>query len=106
MGRVGAGGDNAAVEPFFTLLQKKALNRRSSTTRMEPLGAIVVWIERKYHRKRPQAALGRLTPIEFETITVSSAALAAGLKLSPKPASGPNETHGESNRLKNYCCSF
>jgi putative transposase len=30
--------------------------------------AIVVWIERTYHRQRRQARLGRLTPIEFETI--------------------------------------
>jgi putative transposase len=27
----------------------------------------VTWIERKYHRKR-QRGLGKLTPIEFETI--------------------------------------
>jgi len=44
---------------------------------MELRGAIVVWIERKYHRKRRQAALGRLTPIEFETTMASSAVLAA-----------------------------
>ena len=30
--------------------------------------AIVTWIERTYHRRRRQRALGRLTPIEFETI--------------------------------------
>ncbi len=30
--------------------------------------AIVTWIERTYHRRRRQAALGRLTPIEYETI--------------------------------------
>jgi putative transposase len=30
--------------------------------------AIVTWIERIYHRRRRQAALGRLTPIEYETI--------------------------------------
>jgi hypothetical protein len=30
--------------------------------------AIVVWIEKTYHRKRRQRRLGRLTPIEFETI--------------------------------------
>ncbi|MGX0670883.1 transposase InsO family protein [Kocuria marina] len=28
--------------------------------------AIVVWIERKYHRQRAQDRLGGLTPIEFE----------------------------------------
>ena len=30
--------------------------------------AIVHWIERTYHRRRRQRALGRLTPIEYETI--------------------------------------
>jgi putative transposase len=28
----------------------------------------VIWIERTYHRRRRQDALGRLTPIEFETL--------------------------------------
>lgn len=35
MGRVGAGGDNAAMESFFSLLQKNVLNRRIWTTRDE-----------------------------------------------------------------------
>jgi len=37
----------------------------------------VWWIERTYHRKRRQAALGRLTPIEFETMMATPAAMAA-----------------------------
>jgi putative transposase len=37
----------------------------------------VVWTERTYHRKRRQAALGRLTPIEFETMMATPVALAA-----------------------------
>jgi transposase InsO family protein len=36
--------------------------------------AIVSWIETKYHRKRRQRALGKLTPIEFETIYMTAAA--------------------------------
>ena len=52
MGRVGACGDNAAMESFFALLQKNVLDRR-----------------------RRQRALGRLTPIEYEILT--TAALAA-----------------------------
>lgn len=77
MGRVGAAGDNAAMESFFALLQKNVLNRRSWATRMELRIAIVTWIERKYHRQRRQAALGRLTPIEFETMMSTSTAVAA-----------------------------
>lgn len=69
MGRVGACADNAAMESFFALLQKNVLNRqRTWTTREELRLAIVVWIEKTYHRRRRQRALGRLTPIEYETI--------------------------------------
>jgi putative transposase len=77
MGRVGAAGDNAAMESFFALLQKNVLNRRSSAARQQLRIAIVTWIERTYHRRRRQARLGRLTPIEFETIMIAPAALAA-----------------------------
>ena len=68
MGRVGACGDNAAMESFFALLQKNVLDRKRWTTRDELRLAIVIWIEKTYHRKRRQRRLGRLTPIEFETI--------------------------------------
>lgn len=68
MGRVGAAGDNAAMESFFALLQKNVLNRQRWRTREELRLAIVVWIERTYHRRRRQRPLGKLTPIEFETI--------------------------------------
>ena len=68
MGRVGACADNAAMESFFSLLQKNVLNRRRWQTREELRLAIVVWIEKTYHRRRRQDALGRLTPIEFETL--------------------------------------
>ena len=68
MGRVGAAADNAAMESFFSLLQKNVLNRRSWDTREQLRIAIVTWIERTYHRRRRQHALGCLTPIEFEII--------------------------------------
>ena len=68
MGRVGAAGDNAAMESFFSLLQKNVLNRRRWETREDLRLAIVTWIERTYHRRRRQDRLGRLTPIEFETL--------------------------------------
>jgi transposase InsO family protein len=68
MGRVGACGDNAAMESFFALLQKNVLNRHQWRTREELRLAIVTWIERTYHRRRRQRALGKLTPIEFELL--------------------------------------
>jgi hypothetical protein len=89
MGRVGAAGDNAAMESFFSLLQKNVLNRRSWATREELRIAIVTWIERTYHRRRRQDALGRLTPVEFETIMTTPAPQAALLNLSPARAADP-----------------
>ncbi|NOR03459.1 IS3 family transposase [Mycolicibacterium fortuitum] len=77
MGRVGAAGDNAAMESFFALLQKNVLDRRRWSTREELRIAIVTWIERTYHRRRRQAGLGRLTPIEFEAIMIAPASQAA-----------------------------
>ena len=49
MDRVGAAGDNAAMESFFALLQKNVLDRRAWATRQELRIAIVTWIERTYH---------------------------------------------------------
>ena len=77
MGRVASCGDNAAMESFFSLLQKNVLDRRAWATREELRIAIVTWIERTYHRRRRQARLGRLTPIEFETIMNKNLSLAA-----------------------------
>src|SRR5690606_21547215 len=73
MGRVGACGDKAAMEPFFALLQKNVLARRPWATRGELQIAIVTWIERTYHRRRRQARLGRLTPVEYEAIMTTAA---------------------------------
>lgn len=77
MGKVGAAGDNAAMESFFALLQKNVLDRRQWATRQELRITIVTWIERTYHRRRRQAALGRLTPVEYETIMTTPATQAA-----------------------------
>lgn len=68
MGRVGACGDNAAMESFFALLQKNVLDRQPWQTREQLRLAIITWIERTYHRRRRQRRLGRLTLIEYETI--------------------------------------
>ena len=77
MGQVGSAGDNAAMESFFALLQRNVLDRRSWTTRDDLRIEIITWIERTYHRRRRQAGLGRLTPIEFEAIMTTPADQAA-----------------------------
>lgn len=77
MGRVGAAGDNAALESFFALLQKNVLDRRAWATRQELRIAIVTWIEHTYHRRRRQRRLARLPPVAYEAIMTPPAALAA-----------------------------
>ena len=73
----GQAGDNAAMESFFALLQKNVLDRQRWATREQLRIAIVTWIERTYHRRRRQLRLGRLTPVEFETIMTTPATQAA-----------------------------
>lgn len=76
MGRVGAAGDNAAMESFFSLLQTNVLDRQRWRTHQQLKLAIITWIEQTYHRRRRQRRLGKLTPIEYETL-LHPAALAA-----------------------------
>ena len=59
------------------LEQENVLDRQRWATRAELRIAVATWIKRTYHRRRRQAALGRLTPIEFEAITKSAAEQAA-----------------------------
>ena len=65
------------MESLFALLQNNVLNRRRWTTRQQLRIAIITWIERTYHRRRRQTRLGRLTPIEYETIMTTPQARAA-----------------------------
>ena len=75
MGRVATCADNAAMESFFSLLQKNVLDTQRWKTREDLRLAIVKWIERTYNRRRRQRVLGRLTPVEYETIySVATAA--------------------------------
>jgi transposase InsO family protein len=66
MGRVASAADNAAMESFWSLLQKNVLDRHQWRSRDELEYAIVYWIEHTYNRRRRQRALGKLTPVEFE----------------------------------------
>jgi transposase InsO family protein len=73
IGRVGACGDNAAMESFF-VLRKNVLDRQRWIRREELQPAIITWIEKTYHRRRRQRRLGRLAPVEYETLTRAAAA--------------------------------
>jgi transposase InsO family protein len=68
MGRVGRVRRQSRHGIFLALLQKNVLDRQRWATREQLRLAIVTWIEKTYHRRRRQRRLGRLTPIEFETI--------------------------------------
>ncbi|MFT8704014.1 IS3 family transposase [Bifidobacterium aquikefiricola] len=69
MGQAYTCADNAAMESFFSLLQKNVLNQRSSWPDITTLRlAIIRWIEGTYNRRRRQRSLGKLTPVEYETI--------------------------------------
>ncbi len=54
--RVGTTGANAAVQSFWSLLHTSVLKRWA--TRQGLRLAIMVWIERNYHRQRAQETLG------------------------------------------------
>jgi putative transposase len=71
MGRVASAGDNAAMESFHALLQKNVLNNQRWSTREELRIAIVTWIESTYHRRRRKRRLGRMTPVEFEAVSLA-----------------------------------
>jgi len=77
MSRVGAAGDIAAMGSHFALLQNNILDRKVWATREELRIAIVSWIEKTCHRHGRQDALGRLTPIQFETKMTAPATLIA-----------------------------
>ena len=77
IGSTGAPGDNAAMESFFSLLQKNVLDTQPWATREELRIAIATWIERTHHRRRRLARLGGLTPIKYEAIMPTSATQAA-----------------------------
>lgn len=76
MGEAGAAGVNEAMEWFFALRQKNVLDRKRWKAGQELRIAIVTWIEHKCHRGRRQFHLGRLTPLEYETIMNPAVSLA------------------------------
>ncbi len=88
MGRVGACADNVAMESFFSLLKHNVLNTKRWHNREDPRLTIITWIVATYHRRRPQRALGELTPIEFET-TKPAATPAISTKKPTKATAAP-----------------
>lgn len=57
--------------------RQDVLDRRSWSSRGEQRIVVVRWIEWTHHRRHGQDALGRLTPLEYETIMTTPATQAA-----------------------------
>ncbi len=54
MGRVSSAGDNAAMESFYSLLQKNVLDRKRWRTRDDLAYEIIYWMEHTYNHRRRQ----------------------------------------------------
>ncbi len=52
LGQAGSAGVNAAMESFFSLLQRNVVDRQRWETREELRITILTWIERTYHHRR------------------------------------------------------
>jgi transposase InsO family protein len=68
VGRIASSADNAAVEWFFAPAPEERAERPPVEQPWPARREIVTWIARTYHRRRRQRALGRLTPVESETL--------------------------------------
>jgi transposase InsO family protein len=75
---IASGGPTSRYTTPWDSTQKNVLNQRNRwATRDELRIEIVTWIERTYHQRRRQPALGRMTPIEYEMIMTPQTATAA-----------------------------
>jgi putative transposase len=79
MGSKGDCYDNAVAESFFATLKKELIHRRSWPTRRELTSEVFEYVEGFYNRIRRHSTLGMLSPLDFETSTLSApgASLAA-----------------------------
>ena len=71
MGTVGDALDNAVAESFFAILQCELLDRHSWPTRATLARAMFTWIEGFYNPTRRHSTLGYLSPVDYETATVT-----------------------------------
>ena len=72
MGRVGACGDNAAMESFWARMQVELLNTRRWATTIELAAAMADYIDNFYNVERRHSYLGNISPTEFETLWTST----------------------------------
>lgn len=73
MSRKGNCWDNAPAESFFGKLKTEWVNRYCYATRTEAMRSIYFYLEMFYNSKRSHAALGYLSPNQFETAYLAQA---------------------------------
>jgi putative transposase len=77
MSRKGDCWDNAVAESFFATLQNELIAFSSWSTRTQAKTAIFDYIEVFYNRRRNHSALGYQSPLNYETLAVTAAEVAA-----------------------------
>jgi integrase-like protein len=82
MGSRGDALDNAMCESFFASLETELLDRSAFATRERARMALFDWIEGFYNPHRLHAALGYLSPAEFERRRTA----ASGKAITPTPS--------------------
>lgn len=71
MSRTGNVYDNAPMESFFATLKTELIHHRNYVTRQQAKTDIFEYIEVFYNRQRLHSALGYLSPMAFDSLSVS-----------------------------------
>ena len=71
MSRTGNVYDNAPIESFFATLKTELIHHRNYETRQQAKAEIFEFIEVFYNRQRLHSALGYISPMAFESLSVS-----------------------------------
>ena len=71
MSRTGNVYDNAPMESFFATLKRELIHRRHYQTHREAKSDIFEYIEVFYNRQRSHSALNYLSPVQYESISVT-----------------------------------
>lgn len=71
MSRTGNVYDNAPMESFFATLKSELIHRRHYQTHREAKSEIFEYVEVFYNRQRSHSALNYLSPVQYESISVT-----------------------------------
>lgn len=77
MSRKGDCWDNAPAESFFSTIKRELLDRKHWANKEEVRPALFQYIEVFYNRKRRHSSNGYLSPVDYERLVLSRAAVAA-----------------------------